>query len=76
MFLIGITDKKLINDKIIIIVTDSNDKNIISKFIKNKYNIKLGKQILNKYFCNGVHYEYETNDDKVFVHVDIINKIE
>ena len=77
IFLISLVGEKVNNGKSIIGYTDGNDKNIIALYVKNRYNIKLGEQLQNKYsFQNGIHWEYETNNDKVFVHVDIIDKIE
>ena len=77
IFLISLVGEKVNNGKSIIGYTDGNDKNIIALYVKNKYNIKLGEQLQNKYsYQNGIHWEYETNNDKVFVHVDIIHKIE
>lgn len=77
IFLISLVGEKVNNGKSIIGYTDGNDRNIIALYVKNRYNIKLGEQLLNKYsYQNGIHWEYETNNDKVFVHVDIINKIE
>lgn len=77
VFLISLVGEKVNNGKSIIGYTDGNDKNVIALYVKNRYNIKLGEQLLNKYsYQNGIHWEYETNNDKVFVHVDIIDKIE
>lgn len=77
IFLISLVGEKVNNGKSIIGYTDGNDKNIIASYIKNRFNINLGEQLQNKYsFQNGIHWEYETNNDKVFVHVDIIDKIE
>ena len=77
IFLISLVGEKVNNGKSIIGYTDGNDRNIIALYVKNRYNIKLGEQLLNKYsYQNGIHWEYETNNDKVFVHVDIIHKIE
>ena len=82
IFLISLVGEKVINGKSIngksiIGYTDGNDKNIIASYVKNRFNLNLGEQLLNKYsYQNGIHWEYETNNDKVFVHVDIIDKIE
>lgn len=77
IFLISLIGEKVNNGKSIIGYTDNNDKNIIASYVKNRFNIKLGKQLQNKYsFQNGIHWEYETDNDKVFVHVDVIDKIE
>ena len=77
IFLISLVGEKVNSGKSIIGYTDNNDKNIIASYVKNRFNIKLGEQLLNKYsYQNGIHWEYETNNDKVFVHVDIIDKIE
>lgn len=77
IFLISLVGEKVINGKSIIGYTDGNDKNIIASYVKNRFNINLGEQLQNKYsYQNGIHWEYETNNDKVFVHVDIIDKIE
>ena len=77
IFLISLVGKKVSHGKSIIGYTDNNDKNVITSYVKDKFNIKLGKQLLNKYsYQNGIHWEYETDNDKVFVHVDIIYKIE
>ena len=77
IFLISLVGEKVSNGKSIIGYTDGNDKNIIAQYVKNRFNIKLDEQLQNKYsFQNGIHWEYETNNDKVFVHVDAIDKIE
>ena len=77
IFLISLVGEKVNNGKSIIGYTDGNDKNIIASYVKNRFNLNLGEQLQNKYsFQNGIHWEYETNNDKVFVHVDIIDKIE
>lgn len=77
IFLVSLVGEKVNNGKSIIGYTDGNDRNVIALYVKNRFNIKLGEQLLNKYsYQNGIHWEYETNNDKVFVHVDIIDKIE
>lgn len=77
IFLISLVGEKVNNGKSIIGCTDGNDKNIIASYIKNRFNLNLGEQLLNKYsFQNGIHWEYETDNANVFVHVDIIDKIE
>ena len=77
IFLISLVGEKVNNGKYIIGYTDGNDKNIIASYVKNRFNIKLGEQLQNKYsFQNGIHWEYETDNANVFVHVDIIDKIE
>lgn len=77
IFLISLVGEKVNNGKSIIGYTDGNDRNIIASYVKNRFNLNLGEQLQNKYsFQNGIHWEYETNNDKVFVHVDIIDKIE
>lgn len=77
IFLISLVGEKVNNGKSIIGYTDGNDRNIIALYVKNRYNIKLGEQLQNKYsFQNGIHWEYETDNADVFVHVDIIHKIE
>ena len=77
IFLISLVGEKVNNGKSIIGYTDGNDKNVIALYVKNKFNLKLGEQLQNKYsYQNGIHWEYETDNDDVFVHVDIIDKIE
>ena len=77
IFIISLVGEKVNNGKSIIGYTDGNDRNIIALYVKNRYNIKLGEQLQNKYsFQNGIHWEYETDNANVFVHVDIIHKIE
>lgn len=77
IFLISLVGEKVNNGKSIIGYTDGNDKNVIALYVKNRYNIKLGEQLQNKYsFQNGIHWEYETDNAYVDVHVDIIHKIE
>ena len=77
IFLISLVGEKVHNGTSIIGYTDGNDKNIIASYVKNRFNIKLGEQLQNKYsFQNGIHWEYETDNADVFVHVDIIDKIE
>ena len=77
IFLISLVGEKVNNGKSIIGYTDGNDKNVIALYVKNRFNIKLGEQLQNKYsFQNGIHWEYETDNNKVFVHVDVIDKIE
>lgn len=77
IFLISLVGEKVNNGTSIIGYTNGNDRNIIASYIKDRFNLNLGEQLLNKYsYQNGIHWEYETNNDKVFVHVDIIDKIE
>ena len=77
MFLISLYGENIINSKMPIGVSDSGDRNIIARFVKSKYDLALKERTSNAcYYKNGIHYEYETNDDKVFVHVDAIDKIE
>ena len=77
IFLISLVGEKVNNGKSIIGYTDGNDKNVIALYVKNKFNLKLGEQLQNKYsYQNGIHWEYETDNVDVFVHVDIIHKIE
>lgn len=77
MFIISLVGEKVNSGTSIIGYTDNNDRNIIESYIENRFNIKLGEQLLNKYsYQNGIHWEYRTNNDKVFVHVDSIDKIE
>lgn len=77
IFLVSLVGEKVNNGKSIIGYTDGNDRNIIALYVKNRYNIKLGEQLQNKYsFQNGIHWEYETDNDYVNVHVDIIHKID
>lgn len=77
IFLISLVGEKVNSGKSIIGYTDGNDKNIIAQYVKDRFNLNLGEQLQNKYsFQNGIHWEYETNNNKVFVHVDIIDKIE
>ena len=77
MFLISLYGENINNGKMSIGVADSSDRNIIARFVKNKYDLALRERTSNTcYYKNGIHYEYKTNDDKVFVHVDTIDKIE
>lgn len=77
IFIISLVGEKVNNGKSIIGYTDGNDRNIIALYVKNRYNIKLGEQLQNKYsYQNGIHWEYETDNTYVDVHVDIIHKIE
>ena len=77
IFLISLVGKKVNSGKSIIGYTDSNDRNIIASYIKDKYKLNLGKQLLNEFsYQNGIHWEYKTDNANVFVHVDIIDKIE
>ena len=77
MFLISLYGENIINGKMPIAVSDSGDRNIIARFVKSKYDLDLIERTANTcYYKNGIHYEYKTTDDKVFVHVDAIDKIE
>lgn len=77
MFLISLYGENIINSKMPIGITNSNDRNIIARFVKSKYDLALRERTSNTcYYKNGIHYEYETDNDKVFVHVDIIDKID
>lgn len=77
MFLISLYGENIINSKMPIGISDSGDRNIIARFVKSKYDLALKERTSNIcYYKNGIHYEYETNDDKVFVHVDAIDKID
>ena len=77
MFLISLYGENIINGKMPIGVANTSDRNIIARFVYSKYDLALKERTSNTcYYKNGVHYEYETNDDKVFIHVDTIDKIE
>ena len=77
IFLISLVGEKVNSGKSIIGYTDGNDKNVIASYVKNRFNLNIGEQLQNKYsFQNGIHWEYETDNADVFVHVDIIDKIE
>lgn len=45
IFLISLIGNKVNNGKSIIGYTDSNDKDIIASYVKNRFNIKLGEQL-------------------------------
>ena len=77
MFLISLYGENIITGKMSIAAADSSDINIIARFVKSKYDLALEERTSNTcYYKNGIHYEYKTTDDKVFVHVDTIDKIE
>ena len=77
MFLISLYGEKINNGKIPIGVANTSDRNIIARFVYSKYDLALKEQTSNTcYYKNGIHYEYETDNADVFVHVDIIDKIE
>ena len=77
MFLISLYGENIITGKMSIAAADSSDINIIARFVKSKYDLALEERTSNtRYYKNGIHYEYKTTDDKVFVHVDTIDKIE
>lgn len=77
IFLVSLVGEKVYNGKSIIGYTDDNDRDAIKSFIRYKFKLNLGKQLQNKYsYQNEIHWEYETNDDNIFVHVDLCNKIE
>ena len=77
MFLISLYGEDIVNDKMSIGVANTSDRNIIARFVQSKYNLTLKEQASNTCYCkNGICYIYKTNDDKVFVHVDAIDKIE
>ena len=77
IFLISLVGEKVNSGKSIIGYTDGNDKNVIASYVKDRFNLILGEQLQNKYsFQNGIHWEYETDNADVNVHVDIIDKIE
>lgn len=77
MFLISLYREDINNGNMPIGVANSSDRNIIARFVKSKYDLALGERTSNTcYYKNGIHYEYETDDNKVFVHVDAIDKID
>ena len=77
IFIISLCGENIVNDKMPIGVSDSGDRNIIARFVKSKYDLALRERTSNTcYYQNGIHYEYKTDNDKVFVHVDAIDKIE
>ena len=77
MFLISLYREDIIDSTMPIGVVNSNDRNIIARFVKSKYDLALKERTSNTcYRKNGIHYEYKTDDNKVFVHVDTIDKIE
>lgn len=76
IFLISLVGEKVNNGKSIIGYTNYNDRDVIKSFIRYRFKLNLGEQLINEYsYQNEKHWEYETNDDNIFVHVDIINKI-
>lgn len=77
MFLISLYREDINNCNMPIGVVNSSDRNIIARFVKSKYDLALKERTSNTcYYKNGIHYEYETDDNKVFVHVDAIDKID
>ena len=71
IFLITLVGEKVHNGTSIIGYIDGNDKNVIASYIKDRFNIKLGEQLLNRYsYQNGIHWEYETDNDKVFDRIE------
>lgn len=77
IFLVTLVGSGVPSGKSIIGYTDDDNIDIIALLIKNKYNLVLGKPLMNKNsYQNGIHLEYTTNRDDVDVHVDIIYKIE
>lgn len=77
MFLISLYREDITNGNMPIGIANSSDRNIIARFVKSKYDLALKERTSNTcYYKNGIHYEYETDDNKVFVHVDAIDKID
>ena len=77
IFLISLVGKRFRNNRSIVGCTDNNDRTIIASYIKDKYKLNLGEQLLNEFFYqNGIHWEYETDYNDVKVHIDMIDKIE
>lgn len=77
IFLITLVGDKVHNGTSIIGYTDSNDKSVVASYIKDRFKLNLGEQLLNRYsYQNGIHWEYETDNANVFVHIDVIDKIE
>ena len=76
IFIVSLVGKKVSNCKSIIGYINDNDMCTIASYVKNRCNINIGERILNEFsYQNGIHWEYETDNAYVNVHVDIIDKI-
>ena len=77
IFIVSLVGKKVSNGKSIIGYINNNDMCTIVSYVKNKHNINICERILNEFsYQNGIHWEYETDNANINVHVDIIDKIE
>lgn len=77
IFLVSLTGEGVHTGYTVLGFISSNDKDIIANFIKNHYNLTLGKQYPPKFtFEMGEHWEYATNDFRYEVHVDIVYSLE
>lgn len=77
VFLVSLVGEGVHAGRSILGFISSNNRDFITSYIKNKYNLTLGEQYRPRYTIEiGCHWEYSTNRPDVDVHVDIIDNLE
>lgn len=72
VFLVSLVGSGVAGGRSVLGFLSSNDKEMITNYIKNMYKIKVKHQLQNKFsFQNGNHWEYITSNLDVDVHVDL-----
>lgn len=72
VFLITLVGPGVAGRQAILGFLSSNNKEMIAIYIKNKFNLILEEELINKFTHQiGNHWEYSTNRLDVDVHVDI-----
>ena len=76
IYIISLVGQAVFGCRSIIGFIESKNKGDINRYIEEHYNITLGSIIPNKFvFQNGCHWEYNTNKENVYVHIDIVYNI-
>ena len=77
VFLVSLVGEGVNEGRSILGFISSNNSELISTYIKNRYNLILGEQYQACFtFEIGVHWEYATNREDVDIHVDVVNNLE
>ena len=72
VFLVSLDGLEVAGEHHIIGFISSNNRELITNFIKEQYGLILQDQLPNRFdFQNGYHWEYSTNRLDIDVHVDI-----
>lgn len=76
IYVIALIGQAVCGCRAIIGFTESNNESDISRYIEKEYDITLGSIKPNKFvYENDSHWEYTTNKENVYVHIDLVYNI-